>query len=455
MALQHAGARIGRLHWEDPLKNWLALSLLAIATPALAQQAAPPPAAAPSLPVVMQNPPVIPFDSAPDFLRLPTNMYLGEASAVTVNSKGHVFVFSRGGSSVGPAFAETAAQLLEFGPDGKFVREIGKNLYAWSFAHGIKADRHDNIWAVDKGSNMVVKFRPNGLVDMVFGRKMEASDDGTGPLKHPDPPLPAADNQFRQPTDAAFDSKDNAYISDGYINSRVAKIDKDGFWVKSWGDRGSGPGQFNTAHGIGVDAQDRVYVADRSNRRIQVFDSDGNFLRQITIDVPVPPDAYEIIGNKPADPMAPNVPPLLKPGAPWVICISPPPHQFLYTADAFPGRVYKLTLDGKLVGMLGKAGHQLKQFGWIHGMACPSENTLFVAEVLNWRVQKLTLHPDQAGKQASADIPFSLLTVDEAALSEEQVEGDLATLDDATRRDVLRTAAARVVDEQAALEALR
>src|ERR1700722_5579507 len=204
MALQHAGARIGRLHWEDPLKNWLALSLLAIATPALAQQAAPPPAAAPSLPVVMQNPPVIPFDSAPDFLKLPTNMYLGEASAVTVNSKGHVFVFSRGGSSVGPAFAETAAQLLEFAPDGKFVREVGKNLYAWSFAHGIKADRHDNIWAVDKGSNMVVKFRPSGLVDMVFGRKMEASDDGTGPLRHPDPPLPAADNQFRQPTDAAF-----------------------------------------------------------------------------------------------------------------------------------------------------------------------------------------------------------------------------------------------------------
>ena len=96
----------------------------------------------------------------------------------------------------------------------------------------------------------------------------------------------------------------------------------------------------------------------------------------ITIDVPVPPDAYEIIGNKPADPMAANMPPLLKPGAPWVICITPPPHQFLYTADAFPGRIYKLTLDGKVVGMLGKAGRQLKQFGWIHGMACPSENTL-------------------------------------------------------------------------------
>jgi DNA-binding beta-propeller fold protein YncE len=346
-----------------------------------------------------QTIPEIPYDSAPDFLKLPTNMYLGEASAVTVNSKGHVFVFSRGGSSVGPAFAETAAQLLEFDANGRFVREIGKNLYAWSFAHGIKADAHDNIWAVDKGSNMVVKFRPNGLVDMVFGRKMEASDEDTGPLKHPNPPLPAVASQFRQPTDIAFDSKGNAFISDGYVNSRVAKIDKNGFWVKSWGDRGSEPGQFNTAHGIGVDAQDHVYVADRSNRRIQVFDNDGNFLRQFTIDVPVPADAYEILGNKPADPMAPATPPLLKPGAPWVICISPPPHQFLYTADAFPGRIYKLTLDGQLVGMLGKAGRQLKQFGWIHGMACPSENALFVAEVVNWRVQKLTLHPQRLAKK--------------------------------------------------------
>lgn len=436
------------------MKYWLALILSALAAPAIAQQAtppaAPPPAAAPA--PVMQNPPVIAFDSVPDFLKLPTNMYLGEASAVTVNSKGHIFVFSRGGTSVGPAFAETAAQLLEFAPDGKFVREIGKNLYAWSFAHGVKADRYDNIWAVDKGSNMIVKFRPNGLVDMVFGRKMEASDEDTGPLKHPNPPLPAVANLFRQPTDVAFDSKDNAYISDGYINSRVAKIDKDGFWIKSWGDRGAGPGQFNTAHGIGVDAQDRIYVADRSNRRIQVFDTDGNFLRQITIDVPVPPDAYEILGNKPADPMAASTPPLLKPGAPWVICITPPPHQFLYTADAFPGRIYKMTLDGKLVGMLGKAGKQLKQFGWIHGMACPNENTLFVAEILNWRVQKLILHP---GKQASLDQRPGGLAVDEASVAEEQAEGNLAALDDNTRRDYLRAAALQVKQQAAAVEAMR
>jgi NHL repeat-containing protein len=371
------------------MKKWLAGLLLILAPAAWAQQ----------------SPPEIPFDSVPDFVKLPKDLYLGEASAVSVNSKGHVFIFSRGGSSMGPAFAETAAQLLEFSPEGKYLREIGKNLYAWSFAHGVKIDPHDNIWAIDKGSDMVVKFLPNGRVDMVFGRKQEASDEDTAPLKHPNPPLPAQDGRFRQPTDAAFDSKGNVYISDGYINSRVAKIDKDGFWVKSWGDRGSEPGQFSTAHGIGTDANDNVYVADRSNRRIQVFDSDGKFLRQITIDVPAPPDAYEIIGNKPADPMAPGTPPLLKPGAPWVICITPPPHQFLYTADAFPGRIYKLTLDGKVVGMLGKAGRQLKQFGWIHGMACPDENTLFVAEVLNWRVQKLILHPDKTAETSPSPSP--------------------------------------------------
>jgi DNA-binding beta-propeller fold protein YncE len=341
-----------------------------------------------------QNVPEIPFASVPDFLKLPKDIYLGEAAAVAVNAKGNIFVFSRGGSSMGPAFAETAAQLLEFSPNGRFIREIGKNLYAWSFAHGVKVDPQGNIWTIDKGSDMVVKFRPDGRVDMVFGRKQEAADDGTEPHKRVNPPLPAVDSRFRQPTDVAFDAQGNTFIADGYINSRIAKVNQDGFWTKSWGDRGSAPGQFNTAHGIGADAQGNVYVADRTNRRIQVFDGEGNFLRQFSIDVPVPADAYQILGNKPADPMAPATPALLKPGAPWVICISPGATQYLYTADAFPGRIYKLTLDGKVVGMLGKAGRQLKQFGWIHGMACPSENTLFVAEVLNWRVQKLILKPE-------------------------------------------------------------
>jgi len=333
-----------------------------------------------------QSVPEIPFDSVPNLLKLPPDMYLGEASAVTVNSKGDIFVFSRG-NTTGPAYAAAASQLLEFAPDGKFMHEIGHNLYGFAFAHGVRADKDDNIWTVDKGTDMVVKFSPEGRVLMTFGRRQEASDEGTGPLKHPNPPLAAADMQFRQPTDVAWDAAGNAYISDGYVNSRVAKIDKNGVWVKSWGDRGSQPGQFSTLHSIATDAQGNVYVADRSNRRIQVFDGDGKFLRMFQVDVPFDPAIRSVIGN------TPPAGPLNQPGAPWVVCI-PPNSQVLYTADSYPGRIYKLSLDGKVLGVLGQAGRLPKQFGWIHGMACPSENELFVAEVINWRVQKLILHPD-------------------------------------------------------------
>jgi hypothetical protein len=201
-------------------------------------------------------------------------------SGIAVNSNGHVFVLSRG-KSTGPAYAAAAAQLLEFDADGNFLREIGHNLYAWSFAHMVKVDRHDNIWVTDKGSDMVIKFTPAGRVAMVFGRKQEASDEETGPLKHPNPPLAAEPGRFRQVTDVAFDSADNTG-----------------------------------------------------------------------------------------------------------------PNQVLYSADAWPGRIYKLTLDGQVLGVLGESGKQLKQFGWIHQIACPSENVLWVGELLNWRAQKLVLRQD-------------------------------------------------------------
>jgi streptogramin lyase len=331
--------------------------------------------------------PEIPFDSTPDLLKLPNDLYLGEASGVAVNSKGHIFVFSRG-STTGPAYGAAAAQLLEFAPDGKFIREIGHHLYAWGFAHTVKVDREDNIWVTDKGTDMVIKFNPAGRVATVFGRRQEASDEGTEPLKHVKPPLPPVDGLFRQVTDVTWDAAGNTYISDGYINSRVAKVDKDGVWLKSWGEPGNGPGQFNVPHSIATDAHDNIYVADRGNRRIQVFDGDGKFLRQFTIDVPADPNARLLLGIR-ATPANPT----MGPGAPWAICITPGPNQFLYASDAFPGRIYKMNLDGKVLGVLGTAGKQLKQFGWIHEIACPSENTLFVAELLNWRIQKLTLHP--------------------------------------------------------------
>ena len=161
------------------MKRFLSVLLLFVAAPLFAQQ-----------------PPEIRFHSVPDFLKLPPEVYLGEATGVAVNSKGHVFVFSRG-NTTGPAYGAAAAQLLEFAPDGKFLREIGHHLYAWSFAHTVKVDKDDNIWVTDKGSDMVIKFNPEGRVVLVFGRKQEASDEGIEPLKHVKPPLLPIDGFFR------------------------------------------------------------------------------------------------------------------------------------------------------------------------------------------------------------------------------------------------------------------
>ena len=341
------------------------------------------------LAMLAQGAPEIPFDSVPDVLKLPTNMYLGEVAGVAVNSKGHIFVFSRG-NTTGPAYAAAAAQLLEFDHDGKFIREIGHNLYAWSFAHAVRIDKDDNIWVADKGSDIVVRFNPAGQVTMVFGRKQEASDDGTEALKHPKPPLPPIDGYFRQVTDMTWDAAGETFISDGYINARVAKADKEGHWMKSFGDPGDGPGQLTTPHSIAADNQGNIYVANRGNARIEVFDSDGKYLRQIKINEPFDyANTLPAIGNKPA----PNVMGTMAPGSPWAVCITPGPNQVLYAADAFPGRLYKISLDGKVLGVMGHSGKQLKEFGWIHELACPSENEVYVGELLNWRVQKLILHP--------------------------------------------------------------
>jgi DNA-binding beta-propeller fold protein YncE len=365
------------------MRLWLAAALVALGTPSLAQE----------LGKAGDPVPSIPFESVANFLKLPPDMHLGEAAGVAVNSKKHVFVFQRGGSATGPAYGNTAAQILEFGPDGKFIREIGKNLYAWSFAHTVRIDKDDNIWATDKGSDMIIKFSPEGRVLMVFGRKQEASDepapwDRKKVYQHDD-------GRFRQPTDVTWDAAGNIYISDGYVNARVAKLDKNGNWLKSWGEKGKGPGQFDLLHSIASDAQGNIYVADRNNRRIQVFDGEGALKREIKIDVPFDPASRTAIGNKPDLSTYLQNGGSMTPGAPWAICITPPPNQVLYSSDSYPGRIYKLSLDGKVLGVLGESGKQLKQFGWIHELACPSENEVYTAEILNWRVQKLILHPEQ------------------------------------------------------------
>jgi DNA-binding beta-propeller fold protein YncE len=336
-----------------------------------------------------QNVPEIPYDSVPDFLKLPPGINFGEVPGVAVNSRGHVFVFTRSNSANGPAYAPAAAQLFEFSPKGEFLREIGKGLYAWSEAHSVRIDKDDNIWAIDKGSDMVIKFNQAGRVIMTFGRRSEAADEGAKPWEHINPPLPAVDGLFRQPTDVTWDFEGNIYITDGYVNSRVAKYDKNGDWVKSWGDKGTGPGQFRLPHAIVADSNNNIYVGDRTNRRVQVFDTEGRFLRMFTIDVPPDPGTRAVNGNTPTGERLAEVI-----GAPNSICITPGPNQVLFIGETtFPGRLFKVSLEGKVLGVIGRSGRQLKQFSGIHQLACPSENEVYAAETSNWRVQKLILHP--------------------------------------------------------------
>src|SRR5712691_9332442 len=320
-----------------------------------------------------QSVPDIPFDSSADFLKLPPGTNFGEVPGVAVNSKGHVFVFTRSNSANGPAYGAAAAQLLEFGPKG------------------------DNIWAIDKGSDMIIKFNQAGRVVWVFGRRKEAADEGAKPYEHPDPPLPAVDGLFRQPTDVTWDSEGNIYITDGYVNSRVAKYDKNGDWVKSWGDKGTEPRQFRLPHAIAADRNNNLYVGDRTNRRIQVFDTEGKFLRMFTIDVPPVPGTRAVNGPTPTGERLAAVI-----GQPNSICITPGPNQVLFVGEStFPGRIFKVALDGKVLGVIGRSGRQLKQFSGAHALACPSETEVYAAETSNWRVQKLILHPNTQTSSAA------------------------------------------------------
>jgi len=317
--------------------------------------------------------PEIPFDSVPNALQLPADVYLGEVGGVATNSRGDIFVYTRTGHptvTIGSArpFAHGGSRLFQFDRNGKFVREIGKNSYGFMYAAQVRVDPNDNIWVVDQMTNMVIKFDPQGRLVMLLGRKAEsvpvparpATGDGAG----------RPTDLFERPTDVAWDAAGNIFVADGLSNARIAKFDKEGKFVKSWGKKGTAPGEFANVRSIAVDAQGNVYAADGGNKRIQVFDNNGTFKTAITN-----------VGNAQA------------------ICMTKGSTPVLYVSNSNPptdidrdGEIYRMRLDGTMTGKFGRAGKMLKEFGTVNAIDCRNENTLYVGEIGNLRVQKLVLH---------------------------------------------------------------
>jgi len=342
--------------------------------------------------------------STVDLLKTPTDVFVGEVGGVGANSKGLIFVYTRTGhpyATLGDnrTFYHGGSRLLQFDPAGKFVREFGQDVYGFNAAIGLRIDPQDNVWTIDEGASQVVKFDTEGRIALVLGRKPEAigvrpaaggpggggagapgaagAPTGAGgpaggagggqPARLPGSGIPGSG--FSRPTDVAWDRTGNIYVADGIgTNDRIAKFDKDGRFISHWGSTGKGPGQFDGIKALAIDAQGNSYAADPGNKRIQVFDANGTFKSEF--------------GGV---------------GTPIAMCMTRGATQHLYISHAGDAdgmedaAIYKVQLDGKVVGKFGAAGKMPKEFGLANSIDCRNESELLVGERTNWRVQKVSL----------------------------------------------------------------
>lgn len=292
--------------------NWAALSTIA----------------AEILPSENQSGSSVAYHVAPEFPQLSSKFILEAASAVATDSKGDILVFHRGEHPI-----------LRFDRNGKLLRSFGDGLF--TSAHGLRIDSDDNIWVTDNANHTVMKFNRDGDILLTLGKKNMAGQDAS---------------HFNKPADVAFASNGDFYVADGYGNSRVVKFNKAGKFLIAWGEKGTGPGEFNLPHAVQVDAEGRVYVGDRENDRIQVFDADGKFLRQF--------------GGM----------------APYGLYITP--EQFLFVADGRANKVLKMTLAGKVLTFWGSTGEEPGNFRMAHGLTVARDGAVYVTEITGKRIQK-------------------------------------------------------------------
>lgn len=270
-------------------------------------------------------------------LVLPEDMKYDRVSSVTFTREGNLLVLHRG-----------PQPLLEFDRQGRFVRAFGEDL-GLVMAHGLDVDREGNIWVTDLVGNVVLKLDAQGRVLLQLGVKGETGgwDEAAGERK------------FHQPNETAIDSAGNIYVVQGHLAAepRVLKFSPSGQFIRQWGSRGTGPGEFAAAHSIKIDERDRLYIADRENQRIQMFDTEGNFIGEWTYNAMVCSLFLHADGS-------------------------------LYMTSGFDGEVAKVDMaTGALVGALGSPGNGRGQFGEAHFLAVDGAENIFVADVVNRRVE--------------------------------------------------------------------
>ena len=278
-----------------------------------------------------------------DPISVPDAAAMGASSSVAFDSKGHLFVLSRG-----------AKPLTEFDENGKFVRAFGEGLFTRS--HGLRIDKDGNIWATDVGAHTVLKISPQGQVLQTLGEKGQAGD------------WDASTHRFREPNDIAIAANGDLFITQGHTpgagrggvaqNPGILKFDKNGNFIKRWGGKGTEPGKFDVAHGIAIDAKGQVWATDRENQRIQIFDQDGKFIREIKYA-----------------------------GLPCSVDIG---SQYIYMVNGFAGQVVRMDLDGKVLAAVGKTGPvgAVGEFGEAHFVAVSPRGEIYVADSVNRAVQK-------------------------------------------------------------------
>ena len=273
--------------------------------------------------------PDLPHKVVVDWAQLPDGWNLGQTAGVAVDANDHVWVYNRGEHPV-----------IEFDKNGQFIQSFKEPNYV--SAHGIEIDADGDVWLIDVAGHSVVEYSPTGRVKLTIAG--EGDND--------------AEYGFNRPTGIVFRPDGGFYVSDGYINTRVVQYTKDAVYVRHWGTKGTGDGQFNLVHDVTIDNRGRLYVADRGNSRIQVFDSDGKFLATWT-DI----------------------------GTPWGVEFVAAENA-IYVTDGVNNHVLKLDLHGKILGRLGGFGKAQGLMDFPHHIAVDSEGSIYVAEIKNWRVQK-------------------------------------------------------------------